>query len=143
MIKTDKVMYLKMTTPDGTVVENTQYGKSANHADKNGKEYWVYGIRNTSIHHSNHGDEKIEYLTVNSPHGQLREKCTWGTRGKNGDQPLARIAIKDMSEDHLEACLRTQPHMATDYRILMENELKYRWLYDSGMILTEMEKQHD
>jgi hypothetical protein len=50
----------------------------------------------------------------------------WGTRGKDGKQPLTYIPLKDMTTDHIEACLATQYQMVSCYRQAMENELLYR-----------------
>jgi hypothetical protein len=32
----------------------------------------------------------------------FRETIEWGSYGKNGDEPLKKILIKDISNDHLE-----------------------------------------
>jgi hypothetical protein len=32
----------------------------------------------------------------------------WGTRGKDGKQPLKFVVLKDMTTDHIEAILETQ-----------------------------------
>lgn len=39
---------------------------------------------------------------------QKAEKLIWGTRGKNGDQPLKYVLMKDCETDHLNAILETQ-----------------------------------
>ena len=40
------------------------------------------------------------------------EKLVWGTRGKDGDQPLKYVLLKDCETDHLEAILDTQDRAA-------------------------------
>lgn len=59
-------------------------------------------------------------------HLLLREHMKWGTYGKNGDQPLKYVKIKDMDTAHIEACLTTQHRMSYDYRVVMAEELRYR-----------------
>jgi len=56
----------------------------------------------------------------------VREAVTWGTRGKDGRQPLRLVKLSEMSNDHIEACLETQPRMHPHYREAFEMELTYR-----------------
>jgi hypothetical protein len=35
-------------------------------------------------------------------HSELREIKTWGSYGKNGDEPITTRLIKDLSDEHLE-----------------------------------------
>ena len=39
-------------------------------------------------------------------HSELREKITWGSYGKNGDEPLTTRLIKDLSDEHLENVIK-------------------------------------
>ena len=43
----------------------------------------------------------------------------WGSFGKDGQQPFKWILIKDMTLEHLEACLATQKNMKPLYRKTM------------------------
>lgn len=54
----------------------------------------------------------------------VRQHLLWGTYGKKGDQPLKRVALMDMSDDHIIAVLKL--HIAPWRKELMEQELEYR-----------------
>ena len=49
-----------------------------------------------------------EWLTINSQYDtivEMKERFVWGSRGKNGDQPLTYNLMKDLTEDHLRAII--------------------------------------
>ena len=50
----------------------------------------------------------------------------WGTYGKDGNQPISYIAIKDMTIGHLQACLEIQQGMEPVYKTAMIEELENR-----------------
>jgi hypothetical protein len=56
----------------------------------------------------------------------VREFLEWGTYGKNGDQPLRRVALSEMSDAHINAVLETQVQVPLWRRALMIEELSYR-----------------
>lgn len=64
-------------------------------------------------------------------HQELREIADWGTYGKNGDEPLKRILIKDISNDHLENVIifirdsRIGTYSMETYKLMLAEE-KYR-----------------
>ena len=64
---------------------------------------------------------------VGDPHEKAREWVVWGTRGKDGKSSLTWIKIKDMTTEHILACLDTHRgiinHGIFD---VMENELLWR-----------------
>lgn len=73
--------------------------------------------------------DKVKHLHIydNAPHELLRDECTWGTYGKNGNQPIRYIKVKDMTNDHIEAILekyinRVYPAMIKVFK----NELEFR-----------------
>ena len=63
-------------------------------------------------------------------HIQDREIKTWGSYGKNGDEPLTRRLIKDISDDHLANIIpfikRHTAHYTSDTLQMMVSELEYR-----------------
>lgn len=61
----------------------------------------------------------------------VRDWMKWGTFGKNGDQPLKWVILKNMSDEHIMAILRTQPHISDFYRNAFKKELKRRILNTS------------
>ncbi|MFZ9611165.1 MAG: hypothetical protein ACO294_10740 [Methylococcales bacterium] len=75
-----------------------------------------------------HDDAPYEELSVYSTdgHDKIREVLKWGTYGIKGDQALSYIALKDMSTDHIQACLDTVPNIHTVSKQAFEEELKQR-----------------
>ena len=114
-------------TPDGTVLESWSRHDYVTHLDKNGKTYMVDGGLDY-LRRSAHGDEVDLSLSADpeTEHEFCREHFMWGTYGKDGKGPFRRIALKDMSDGHIRAVLRTQNHIDSETRLLFENEILYR-----------------
>ena len=119
------ILHNALRTPDGTVIESRHRHDYVTHDDANGKRYMIDGGLDY-IRSSAHGDE--EYLTVydDASHNWARMVVTWGTRGKNGDEPLRYVPVAQMTTDHIQACLETQDRMYPQVRKVMENELEWR-----------------
>lgn len=124
----DNIVYNAIRTPDGTILESRHRHDYKEYKDKNGYEYIVDG--GTTYIRRGWTPDAPDYeelsLTLDDPHDKIREVVRWGTYGKNGDQPLTYVAIKDMSSNHLQACLSNIPNMNRSFRTVMENELEYR-----------------
>jgi hypothetical protein len=71
----------------------------------------------------------FEELSVydDGSHLTRREAVHWGTRGKDGKQPLVYKPIKDLDFDHIEAILKTQHQLSDFYKEVFKDELKYRF----------------
>lgn len=119
----------RIRTPDGTIIESKNRHDYVTHLDANGHTYMVDGgkdyLRRNVIPEAPH-----EELSVYSDaeHAVIREAMKWGTRGVNGDQPLRYVALMDMDEGHIRACLDTQHQMRPSYRWAMVEELLFRGL---------------
>jgi hypothetical protein len=61
-----------------------------------------------------------------APHSEIREVFRWGTRGKDGKQPLKYVPLKDLTKEHIIAILETQTHISEMVRNIFVNELKFR-----------------
>lgn len=124
----NNIVYNAIRTPDGTVLESRHRHDYREYTDKNGCEYMVDG----GLEYLRRGytpdapDYEELSLTLDDPHEKIREHCSWGTYGKDGKQELDYILIKDMTSDHIKACLANVPNMSETYRAIMENELIYR-----------------
>lgn len=70
--------------------------------------------------------EAFEILHDHFPNIEPREYIFWGTRGKDGKQPLKYILLKHLMSDHIEAILETQKQMNKFYKKEFEKELKQR-----------------
>ena len=112
-------------TPDGTVLESRTRHDYREYVDANGKTYMIDGgldYCRTTVHK----DQQWAGCYLEDGHDAVREALTWGTFGKNGDQPLRHVTLSEMSDAHIQACLDTQPRMYAQIRTAMEAELQYR-----------------
>jgi len=118
-----------MRTPDGTALESRSRHDYRTHVDAvNGVEYMVDGgldyVRRTYIDENRPAQDLCVYLE--DGHDKVREALTWGTYGKNSDQPLRQVKLSEMSNAHIQACLDNVPRMYPQFRTAMETELAYR-----------------
>jgi hypothetical protein len=69
-----------------------------------------------------------EELSVYSdaPFETIRKELNWGTRGKDGNQPLECKPLCDLDTEHIHAILETQTHIEPWLFKLFEQELEYR-----------------
>jgi len=111
-------------TPDGTILTSYHRHDYVTHQDANGKHYMTDGGL-SYIRRSMNGDEISLDLYDDEPHEVQRKVLTWGTYGKDGKQPLRRVAIADMETDHLEAVLR-ECHPSLVFKNCMMKELRGR-----------------
>ena len=117
-----------LQTPDGTILESKSRHDYKEYEDTtNGKTYIVDGGLDY-IRRSVHSDQVDLSVTLDDDHEAVREAMTWGTYGINGDQPLTYIKLKDMSLEHIHACLENVLGMYPQYQTAMKNELEYRHL---------------
>lgn len=120
-----KLIRNAMRTPDGTILQSFHAHDYKTHKDSvTGKIYTVDGGL-CYIRRSVHGDEECLCLWNDEPHEVQREVLTWGTYGKDRDQALTRIAIKDMDTEHIKLVLE-ECNPSDVYRDCMENEIKLR-----------------
>jgi len=56
----------------------------------------------------------------------VRDWMVWGTYGKSGKAPLKWVTLKNMTNEHIQAILDTQPHITDFYRKEFLGELKLR-----------------
>jgi len=121
-----EILRNRMRTPDGTMLHSVHRHDYREHQDANGKVYMLDGGLDY-VRCSAHGDEEMFTLMSDDSHEVIREVVTWGTYGKNGDEPFKRVKLANMTDDHIAACIETQ--MATMLPALyevMQNELEYR-----------------
>ena len=118
----------RIRTPDGTILTSYNRHDYVSYTDKNGENYMVDGGLDYLRRNVNKEPfmELSVYVDDNSSHEVIRENLHWGTRGKDGHQPLTYKAIKELTDDHIQAILDTQNHISTWLRGVFENELEYR-----------------
>lgn len=130
------LIYNAIRTPDGTVIESTHRHDYVTHKDQNGATYMIDGGLEY-VRSSANGDEEHLAVYLEDGHEQVRNALTWGTYGINGDQPLKRVKLSDMSSDHIRAVLKDSqvlrwsvyPSVVT----AMQDELRFR-TYGVGFI---------
>lgn len=112
-------------TPDGTILESRHRHDFQSHLDANGKQYFVDGGLDYCRRSAD--DQSIDLCVyLEDEIDVIRDVVSWGTRGKDGNQPVRRILLKDMSDTHIQACLDTQQMMHPHYREAFTMELRYR-----------------
>ena len=119
------LIYNAIQTPDGTILESRTRHDANSHTDANGKRYMVDGGLDYT-HTSAHGDEVSLCVYLADGHEKVREVLKWGTYGKEGRQPLTYVLIKDMSTNHIEACLKNCRGIYRQVTQAFKDELKYR-----------------
>jgi len=116
-----------LITPDGTVLQSYHRHDYKTYVDTvSGEEYMIDGGSDYCRSNVNKVAAKYISITVDDPHETRREWFHWGTRGKDGRQPLTWKPLKDLDTDHIQAILETQHHIP-DYLVgLFVDELEYR-----------------
>lgn len=96
----DTIIRNSMRTPDGTEIVSTHRHDFVSHEDANGNTYSVDG---GTAYLRRVGPMDAEDTSVFLWHGHavVRDVFTWGTRGPDGDQPLKRVKLSEMSDDHM------------------------------------------
>lgn len=71
-------------------------------------------------------------LTDSNALKTIKNKLIWGTKGKEGDEPLKYIKIKDMEKEHMEKLLfEVRPHLINPlHRTIMH--MIYKEKYDKS-----------
>jgi hypothetical protein len=90
-----------------------------------GKEYMIDG-GNDYVRSSANGDEIYITITDDVPFEVARQFFSWGTRGKDGRQPIQYKPLMSLDTDHIEAILETQDHISTETRSALKRELEFR-----------------
>lgn len=101
----EQIVANRIITPDGTELQSFHRHDYKEYTDRNGEVYMVDG--GTSYLRRNIC--KVPYveasLFANDEHHLIREYCAWGTRGKDGSEPLHWVKVKDLSTEHIKAIL--------------------------------------
>jgi hypothetical protein len=118
----------RIRTPDGTIIESKNRHDYASHKDANGHTYSVDGGKDYLKRSYSQDAPPAEELSVYSDdeHSVIREVMSWGTYGKEGKDPFHYVALKDMTSEHILACLKNVPNMHPSYRDSFKKELEFR-----------------
>jgi hypothetical protein len=99
-----RIILNSIKTPDGTVLISRHQHDYVTYLDNNGLVYMVDG-GNEYLRRNTHEAAPYEELSIYSdaPFKEIRKHYSRGGRGKDGKQPLTFVALKDMSDEWLEA----------------------------------------
>jgi hypothetical protein len=133
-----KLLANRIITPDGTMLQSCHRHDYKEYTDKNGKDYMVDGgleytrrIQNFDAPHT----EANVYDT--DPHEVIRDAFYWGTRGKDGRQPVEFKPISSLSNKHIHNIIMTQTHVPDHIANAFVNEEFYR--RDHGICIEDTE----
>lgn len=120
-----ELIYNAIQIPDGRVlVSRHRHDFSYVIDTTNSKAYMLDGGLDYQRRSCN-GDEIDLSKYDNEPHSVQRIYVSWGTYGKNGDQPLTYKPVCDMELEHIEAVLK-ECNPKDVIKKCMENEIEYR-----------------
>ena len=125
-----QLLHSSIRTPDGTILTSTHRHDYVSHIDKNGLTYSLDG--GTDYIRTSIDVEKAEDLSLYSDdaHEKLREVISRGGRGKNGDEELKYVLLKDINDEWLEAIIEYEElnRPNNKYLPVYREELKFRGL---------------
>lgn len=126
----DEIHYIvanRWQTPDGTLLWSKHRHDYVSHTDA--LTALTYAVDGGSDYTRLIGKSKdlIDLCVYNTNTiEEIREVFNWGSYGKNGDECLHYILLKDLTEEHINAILRTQTQLGTWVKDLFIRELEYR-----------------
>ena len=100
-----KLIYNAIRTPDGTVLESHHRHDYVSHTDKNGDYYSTDGGVDYLRRTVNEIPAEDLSLYDDAPHEVIREHLSRGGRGKNMDEPLKYVLMKDINDEWLDAII--------------------------------------
>jgi hypothetical protein len=126
MTTESKLLLNRIKTPDGTILTSYNRHNYVEYKDTITKEVLMVD-GGTDYLRRNIGTYEELSVYDDGSHITRRSAVHWGTRGKDGRQPLVYKPIKDLDSDHIEAILKTQHQISDFYREIFKEELKYRF----------------
>ena len=120
------ILLNRIKTPDGTILTSHNRHDYNEYKDTITKEVLMVD-GGTDYLRRNIGTYEELSVFDDGSHITRREALHWGTRGKDGLQPLTYKPIKDLDSSHIEAILKTQHQISDFYKQVFNDELKYRF----------------
>lgn len=121
-----RILLNRIQTPDGTILTSYNRHDYVEYKDTLTKEVLMVD-GGTDYLRRNVGTYEELSVYDDGTHITRRSAVHWGTRGKDGKQPLVYKPIKDLDLDHIEAILKTQHQISDFYKNVFKEELKYRF----------------
>lgn len=126
MTTESKILLNRIKTPDGTILTSYNRHNYVEYKDTITKEVLMVD-GGTDYLRRNMGTYEELSVYDDGSHLTRRSAVHWGTRGKDGQQPLVYKPIKELDSDHIEAILKTQHQISDFYKEILKDELKYRF----------------
>ncbi len=126
MTTESRILLNRIKTPDGTILTSYNRHNYVEYKDTLTKEVLMVD-GGTDYLRRNVGTYEELSVYDDGSHITRRSAVHWGTRGKDGKQPLVYKPLKDLDSDHIEAILKTQHQISDFYREIFKEELKYRF----------------
>jgi hypothetical protein len=126
MTTESRILLNRIKTPDGTILTSYNRHNYVEYKDTLTKEVLMVD-GGTDYLRRNVGTYEELSVYDDGSHITRRSAVHWGTRGKDGKQPLVYKLLKDLDSDHIEAILKTQHQISDFYREVFKEELKYRF----------------
>lgn len=126
MTTESRILLNRIKTPDGTILTSYNRHNYVEYKDTITKEVLMVD-GGTDYLRRNMGTYEELSVYDDGSHLTRRSAVHWGTRGKDGRQPLVYKPIKDLDSDHIEAILKTQHQISDFYKEIFKDELKYRF----------------
>ncbi len=121
-----RILLNRIKTPDGTILTSYNRHNYVEYKDTLTKEVLMVD-GGTDYLRRNVGTYEELSVYDDGSHITRRSAVHWGTRGKDGKQPLVYKLLKDLDSDHIEAILKTQHQISDFYKEVFKEELKYRF----------------
>ena len=126
-----QLLHSSIRTPDGTILTSKHRHDYVSHLDKNNETYFLDGGAEGYIRTSINV-EKAEDLSLYSDdaHEKLREVISRGGRGKNRDEELKYVLLKDIDDEWLQAIIEYEElnRPNNKYLPVYREEVKFREL---------------
>jgi hypothetical protein len=120
------ILLNRIRTPDGTVLTSRSRHDYKTYMDANGEVYMVDG----GLQYLRRSVNNVSATELSLDSGDniedIREGFEWGTYGKDGKQPLKRVLLKNLTNEHIHAIIQTQTHLPDDMIDVFRRELCYR-----------------
>lgn len=126
MTTESRILLNRIKTPDGTILTSYNRHNYVEYKDTVTKEVLMVD-GGTDYLRRNVGTYEELSVYDDGSHITRRSAVHWGTRGKDGKQPLVYKPLKDLDSDHIEAILKTQHQISDFYKEVFMEELKYRF----------------
>ena len=123
-----QLIHSAIQTPDGTILTSRHRHDYVSHTDANGEYYCIDGGLDYYRGTINIEPAKRIAVYLDDPHEKVREYVERGGRGKNGDEELKYVKLKDIDDEWLKAIIEYEEDLRPNnpYIEIYKNEVEWR-----------------